>query len=131
MIWNFEKPRNEKKLTARVALRSLGTFVDNYKMSQKYLKKNPKITVGKAAQRQNRPTKQNLLRSGLSNRTIHKNSAKLGKMIETDLASKVSGSMTTGSLSVVKVNKNLLGRMVAKKAKKGKKPANSALAKKM
>ncbi len=101
-------------------------------MSQKYLNKNPKIKVGKATQRQNRPTKQNMARSNLSNRTIHKNSAKLGKMIETDLASKVSGSMTTGTLSVVKVDKNILGRMVAKKgAKKGKKPTNSALANKL
>lgn len=101
-------------------------------MSQKYLNKNPKIKVGGATKRQNRPTKQNMSKTNLSKRTIHKNSSKLGKMIETDLASKVGGSMTTGTLEVVKVDKHMLGRMAAKKGgKKGKKQSNSALAQKL
>jgi hypothetical protein len=98
-------------------------------MSQKYLNKNPKIKVGGAFKRQNRPVKQNMAKTGVSNRTIHKNSSKLGKMIETDLASKVGGSMTTGTLSVVELDKHMLNRMNSKKGKKAKKPTNSVLAK--
>ena len=103
-------------------------------MSQKYLNnKNPKIRVGGAIKRQNRPTARNMNKTNISHRQLHKNSARIGKLIETEMASKVGGSQgyigNGGSLNILKVDKNVLGRMNAKKGKKNKKNTNSALAK--
>ena len=88
-------------------------------MSQKFLNKNPKIKVGGATKRRNQPNKQNMSKAGISNRQIHKNSSKLGKIIETQIASQVGGAsgMAGGMLNLVKVDKQILGRLIPKKNK--------------
>jgi hypothetical protein len=88
-------------------------------MSQKFLNKNPKIKVGGASKRRNQPTKQNMNKAGISNRQIHKKSSKLTKIIETQIASQVGGAsgMAGGLLNLVKVDKQVLGRIMPKKTK--------------
>ncbi len=88
-------------------------------MSQKFLNKNPKIKVGGAAKRRNQPNKQNMNKAGISNRQIHKNSSKLGKIIETQIASQVGGAsgVSGGMLNLIKVDKQILGRLIPKKKK--------------
>lgn len=94
-------------------------------MAQKNLTKSRKFEIKRAAQRQNIPTQQNLKnKTNVSNRTIHKNSAKLGKIIETEVASLVGGSSGLlgqgGRLNVIKLDKQVLGRLVSKKGCKAK-----------
>jgi len=81
--------------------------------------------------RRNQPTKMNINKPNTSNRQIHKNSARLGKLIETEMASQVSGAsgVASGMLNLIKVDKQVLGRINANKGGKKKKNKNgSALA---
>jgi hypothetical protein len=109
-------------MTARVHLNlMLSGCIISYPslMSQKYLNKNPKIKVGGASKRRNQPTKQNMNKAGISNRQIHKKSSKLTKIIETQIASQVGGAsgMAGGMLNLVKIDKQVLGRIMPKKTK--------------
>lgn len=96
-------------------------------MAQKNLTKSRKFKLVGAMKRQNVPTQRNVSGPNVSNRVIHKNSAKLGKIIETEVASQASGAagIHAGSLSLIKVDKQVLGRIVARCG--GKKGASSAL----
>jgi hypothetical protein len=99
-------------------------------MSQKFLNnKKPKIKVAGSMKRRNQPTKQNLNKPNVTNRQIHKNSARIGKMIETEMASQVSGAsgVASGMLNLIKVDKQILGRINAKKGGKKKNKSGSAL----
>ena len=94
-------------------------------MAQKNLTKSKKFSIVKATKRQNIPTQQNLKnKTNISNRTIHKNSAKLGKIIETEVASQVGGASGLlghgGALNIIKVDKQVLGRIISKKGGKAK-----------
>ena len=89
-------------------------------MSQKFLNKSRKFDIKGATKRRNVPTQQNLKnKTNVSNRTIHKSSAKLARIIETEVASQVGGASGLlgqgGALNVVRVDKQILGRIVAKK----------------
>lgn len=96
-------------------------------MAQKNLKKSRKFKLVGAMKRQNIPTPRNLLAPNLSNRQSHKHSSKLGKIIETEVASQACGAagIHAGSLSLIKVDKQVLGRIVARCG--GKKGASAAL----
>ena len=98
-------------------------------MAQKNLKKSGKFKLIGAFKRQNVPTLKNLNAQGVSNRTLHKHSSKLGKIIETEAASQVNGpsGMQGGRLSMIKVDKQVLGRIVSRNG--GKKPGQSKLRK--
>lgn len=94
-------------------------------MAQKNLTKSKKFSLVGATKRQNIPTKQNLkTKASVSNRVIHKNSAQLGKIIETEVASQVGGASgllsSGGALNIIKVDKQVLGRIMAKKGGKVK-----------
>jgi hypothetical protein len=94
-------------------------------MAQKNLTKSRKFEIKRAAKRQNIPTQQNLKnKTNVSNRAIHKSSAKLGKLIETEVASQVGGASGLmgqgGALNIIKVDKQVLGRLMSKKGGKGK-----------
>ncbi len=94
-------------------------------MSQKFLKKTRKFDIKAATKRRNIPTQQNLKnKTNVSNRAIHKSSAKLARTIETEIASQVGGASGLlghgGALNIVKVDKQILGRIVAKKGGNGK-----------
>lgn len=101
-------------------------------MAQKNLKKSKSFKLVGAFKRQNVPTKKNLSGPNVSNRAIHKNSAKLGKIIETEVASQACGASgllgNGGALSVVRVDKQVLGRIVARCG--GKKGGSSVLRRK-
>lgn len=92
-------------------------------MSQKFLKKTRKFDIKGATKRKNQPTQQNLKnKANVSNRALHKSSASLGKIIETEVASQVGGASGLlgqgGALNIVKVDKQVLGRIVSKKGGK-------------
>jgi hypothetical protein len=94
-------------------------------MAQKNLTKSRKFTIIRASKRQNVPTQQNLKnKTNVSHRSIHKSSSSLGKIIETEVASQVGGASGLlgqgGALSLVKVDKQILGRIVSKKGGKAK-----------
>jgi hypothetical protein len=94
-------------------------------MAQKNLTKSRKFSIIQASKRQNIPTQQNLKKkANVSHRAMHKSSASLGKIIETEVASQVGGASGLlgqgGALSVVKVDKRILGRIVSKKGGKAK-----------
>jgi hypothetical protein len=94
-------------------------------MSQKFLKKTRKFEIKGATKRKNQPNQQNLKnKANISNRTMHKSSAALGKIIETEIASQVGGASGLlgqgGALNIVKVDKQILGRIVSRKGGRGK-----------
>jgi hypothetical protein len=94
-------------------------------MSQKFLKTSRKFDIKTATKRKNVPTQQNLKnKTNVSNRAIHKTSAKLSKIIETEVASQVGGASGLlghgGALNIVKVDKQILGRIVSQKGGSGK-----------
>lgn len=94
-------------------------------MSQKFLKKTRKFDIKGATKRKNIPTQQNLKnKTNVSNRTIHKSSVSLSKIIETEVASQVGGASGLlghgGALKIIKVDKQILGRLVSKKGSSGK-----------
>ena len=98
---------------------------NNLQMAQKNLTKSRKFSIIQASKRQNIPTQQNLKnKANVSHRAMHKSSASLGKIIETEVASQVGGASGLlgqgGALSVVKVDKRILGRIVSKKGGKAK-----------
>ena len=102
-------------------------------MAQKNLKKSRKFALIGANKRQNVPTQQNLkTKSNVSHRSLHKSSARLGKIIETEVASHVGGSSGLlghgGALNIIKIDKQVLGRIVS--SKKGGKAKGSALSRK-